>query len=277
VPRVLASRSASTLRYSTRKSAAATQSGRLCSRPSSASRRGPMPRSAARSSRSRSWAAKARVRTACRSPAGHRSAASGALSSRMSASCSAPVSSRGAGSPRWAAAIRSRPNAYAGNVRTTGSVIALVRPGAAPPAPADPPAWAPMRASIRLRSAAEALRPNVSTRMWLGSVPSATRAATASTRVVVLPVPGPPTTRSGPSRWATTARCSASSGTAAGASSSARRTRRYRGAGVRDAVLVVTPSCNHARPTIPSTATRGVGPRSDRSGRPSPALPGQTR
>ena len=86
--------------------------------------RDPIPRSAARSSRSRSSAANARVRTAWRSEDGQRSAASGASSrSRITASCSDPVSRRGAGSPRSAAASRSRPNAYAGKVRTTGSDV----------------------------------------------------------------------------------------------------------------------------------------------------------
>ena len=61
-----------------------------------------------------------------------------------------------------------------------------------------------MRASIRSRSAAEPRRPKVSTRIRSGSTPDAIRAATDSTRTVVLPVPGPPITSSGPYVWSMT-------------------------------------------------------------------------
>ncbi len=109
----------------------------------------------------------------------------------MIRSCSGPVSRRGDGSPRSAAARRSRANAYAWKVRTKGSWT--IRPGS--------PA---IRASMRSRSAWAPRRPNVRIRIRSGSTPAAIRAATASTSIVVLPVPGPPTTSSGPSTWSAT-------------------------------------------------------------------------
>lgn len=69
---------------------------------------------------------------------------------------------------------------------------------------------APMRRAMRSRSSTAAFRLNVSTRMRAGSPPRAICAATDSTSVVVLPVPGPASTRSGPPLCSTTARCPAS-------------------------------------------------------------------
>lgn len=69
---------------------------------------------------------------------------------------------------------------------------------------------APMRSAMRSRSSTAALRLNVSTRMRSGSPPRAILAATDSTSVVVLPVPGPARTSSGPPVWSTTERCAAS-------------------------------------------------------------------
>ena len=63
----------------------------------------------------------------------------------------------------------------------------------------------PTRAVIRVRSSAAALRLKVRTRICSGSTPASMRAATASTIVVVLPVPGPASTSSGPDGWSTTA------------------------------------------------------------------------
>ena len=74
------------------------------------------------------------------------------------------------------------------------------------------------------------------------------RSAIASTRVVVLPVPGPARTRSGPPGWSTTRCCWASSVGAAGAA--ACRTRRY----VVGAAVMSPP--DHPGPT-----PRGAGGR----------------
>ncbi len=108
---------------------------------------------------------------------------------------------------------------------------------------------APTRAAIRSRSSMAALRLKVRTRMRAGSPPRAIRAATDSTSVVVLPVPGPARTSSGPERCSTTARCDASSrggsGTATGVRTSryppsdARRAVRRGGVAVREGLLMV--------------------------------------
>ncbi len=202
-PRLLTSRSASTATYSRRKRAAAGQSARPSFSPSRARSTGPTPRSAARISRSRSWPANARVRRAGRRSVGQPTGSSSgsspttSSSSRMIRSCSGPVSSRGDGSPRSAAARRSNPKAYAGKVRTSGS-RSTRWPSCA------------IRASMRCRSAVAPRRPKVSTRIRSGSTPSATRAATASTSVLVLPVPGPPSTSIGPSVCPTTSACTGS-------------------------------------------------------------------
>ena len=65
----------------------------------------------------------------------------------------------------------------------------------------------PSRAVMRARSSAAARRPKVSTSTCSGSAPAAIRATTASTSVVVLPVPGPASTSSGPPGWSTTSCC----------------------------------------------------------------------
>ncbi len=84
----------------------------------------------------------------------------------------------------------------------------------------------PRRAVMRDRSSAAARRPNVSTSTCSGSAPAATRATTASTSVVVLPVPGPASTSSGPPGWATTS-CWAGSRTGAPMGAATGRTSRY--------------------------------------------------
>ena len=64
----------------------------------------------------------------------------------------------------------------------------------------------PSRAAIRVRRSAAARREKVSTKMLSGAAPRASiRATTDSTSVVVLPVPGPASTSSGPPGWSTTA------------------------------------------------------------------------
>ncbi len=57
-----------------------------------------------------------------------------------------------------------------------------------------------MRRAMRSRRSTAAFRLNVSTRIRSGSPPRAIRAATDSTRVVALPVPGPARTSRGPPR-----------------------------------------------------------------------------
>jgi len=90
-----------------------------------------------------------------------------------------------------------------------GTIAALVRP---------------TRVAIRSRSSSAALRLKVRTRTSSGAQPSATRATTASTSVVVFPVPGPASTSNGPSACSTTACCASSSdGAAGGASAGATR------------------------------------------------------
>ena len=61
-----------------------------------------------------------------------------------------------------------------------------------------PTASAPSRAAIRSRNSLAALRLYVRTRMRSASVPASIRCATASTKVAVLPVPGPANTSMGP-------------------------------------------------------------------------------
>ncbi len=57
-----------------------------------------------------------------------------------------------------------------------------------------------MRAAIRSRTSPAARRPKVSTRTSSADCPAVKRPTTDSTIVVVLPVPGLASTRSGPSR-----------------------------------------------------------------------------
>src|SRR3954452_23184896 len=69
----------------------------------------------------------------------------------------------------------------------------------------------PIRAVTRSRSCSAALRENVSASTWSGRAPRPSmRSTIASTSVVVLPVPGPASTSSGPPAWSTT-RCWCSS------------------------------------------------------------------
>ncbi len=83
----------------------------------------------------------------------------------------------------------------------------------------------PTRAVIRVRSSAAAFRLKVRTRICSGSPPASMRWATASTMVVVLPVPGPASTSSGPPGWSTTA-CWVGSSTGRVAGGATRRTNR---------------------------------------------------
>src|SRR4051794_13624397 len=82
----------------------------------------------------------------------------------------------------------------------------------------------PSRPAMRVRGSAAARRENVSTSTEPGAAPRrAIRSTTASTSVVVLPVPGPASTSSGPPGCSTTVRWAASSTggpTAGGASRS---------------------------------------------------------
>ncbi len=69
----------------------------------------------------------------------------------------------------------------------------------------------PTRAVTRARSCSAALRENVRASTSSGRAPLSIRRAMASTSVVVLPVPGPARTSSGPASWSTTRRCPSSS------------------------------------------------------------------
>ena len=115
-------------------------------------------------------------------------------SSRIRTSSSAPDIRRGNSSPGSRAAVMAkRPNANEWKVATCGR---------------SPP---PSRDASRSRSSPAARRPKVIARTaeaGSGSDGSWSRAATASTIVVVLPVPGPARTSSGPERWSTTWDCS---------------------------------------------------------------------
>src|SRR5512132_3427634 len=85
----------------------------------------------------------------------------------------------------------------------------------------------PNRPAIRARRSAAAFRENVSTRMLSGvALRRSIRSTTHSTRVVVLPVPGPASTSSGPPACSTTARWAGSSTGGVG-SFSAPRVKRY--------------------------------------------------
>ena len=98
----------------------------------------------------------------------------------------------------------------------------------------------PTRAVIRVRSSAAAFRLKVRTSRRSGSAPASIRVATASTIVVVFPVPGPARTSSGPPRWSTTACCVGSScGRTNGATSGC--TSRYTGACWLTVAVAVSP------------------------------------
>lgn len=110
-------------------------------------------------------------------------------------------------------------------------MVACGMPGRRGPAPvpAGPPGGASgpvSRAASRSRSSTAALRLKVRTRIRSESPPERTRRTTDSTSVVVLPVPGPASTSSGPCRWSTTARWAASK-TGGSTRPGAVRTRRY--------------------------------------------------
>ncbi len=83
----------------------------------------------------------------------------------------------------------------------------------------------PSRAVTRSRISPAARRLKVNISMFSTGTPRSTRSTTASTSVVVLPVPGPANTSNGPPRCSTTARCAGSS---SGATATGRdaRTRR---------------------------------------------------
>src|SRR5712672_1773209 len=89
---------------------------------------------------------------------------------------------------------------------------------------------------MRSRSSPAALRLKVRTRIRSGAMPRfSIRSATAATIVVVLPVPGPASTSSGPPLWSTTCCCAWSRrggplAAPAPAPARGRRTRRYAGA-----------------------------------------------
>jgi len=115
---------------------------------------------------------------------------------------------------------------------TGPATTASADPSAKPPptgAPVNPsPGTSPSRVSRadnRSRRSSAAFRLKVRTRMRSGGVPARTRAVTASTKVVVLPVPGPARTSSGPCRCSTTARCAASRTGGAACTTGARTSR----------------------------------------------------
>ena len=104
----------------------------------------------------------------------------------MMPSCSAVVISRGGGSPlRWAAS-RSTANAYECTVRTSGSRTTARLPACSSADVIAARACVPSRAEP------------VSSRTDSGSAPAAMWAAAVSISARVLPVPGPPSTRTTP-------------------------------------------------------------------------------
>jgi hypothetical protein len=126
-----------------------------------------MPRSAARSKQVSQLTGEGRVRTALCSEAGHRFAASGASSHLADHRVLL-----GAGQQPGVPVRRARQ-------RRVGATEGVRRKMSAQPGSdmVDRPVLtraSPILASIRSRSAAAARRPNVSTRMWSGSTPSAT-------------------------------------------------------------------------------------------------------
>ena len=150
-------------------------------------------------SRSRSWAANARVRRAGRSSSGQPtgSSASGSSPDHVQQLADDQILLRAGEQPgRRLAALGGGPAQQPEGVRREGAYQRLAQH---PVAVAGDPA-------PRCGGAARwrARRPKVSTRIRSGSTPSATRAATASTRVLVLPVPGPPSTSIGPAVCAIT-------------------------------------------------------------------------
>ena len=136
-------------------------------------------------SKSRSSARNPRVVSAAVRDSGHAGARSGsarwpASRSRKTTSCSGPLNKVGAGSPRKAASARkiAKPNAWL--VRAIASVVVP-----------------PIRVVTASRNRAAPNRVGANSRHSSARHrPALTAAATNSTASVVLPVPGPPTTRS---------------------------------------------------------------------------------
>ena len=161
-------------------------------------------------------------------------------------SCSGPLSRRGAGSPRSAAACRRMPNPKAWWVRASGSVEVPAEPGG-DRARAGRPAASRDAASDQHS-------------VGLSTVAARPGRPRPRRRVVVLPVPGAPSTRSTPPRCATAA-CWTSSRTGA---------RRRPGSGARRRVSTRQDSIIRARhrhgPTAPSPRAAGTG-RSQRARR----------
>src|SRR4051794_7928057 len=115
------------------------------------------------------------------------------------------------------------------------------------------PVVRPSRAVTRSRSCSAALREKVSASTWEGSTSRRSmRSAIASTRVVVLPVPGPARTSRGPPLWSTT-RCWAASRETGSAVTSAGGTRWY----VVGPLVMAPP--NHPTPTGRRRRTRLTG------------------
>ncbi len=121
----------------------------------------------------------------------------------MMPSCSAVVIRRGGGSPLRCAASLSSAKAYECTVRTNGSRMTV---------------RSPARSSAEVRAAracVPSLAEPVSISTDSGGTPSAIRAAAVSMSAVVLPVPGPPRTRTTPRKPASvnvvgpSARCGA--------------------------------------------------------------------
>ena len=106
----------------------------------------------------------------------------------MMPSCSALVISRGGGSPLRCAASRSTANAYECTVRTSGSRTTARLPARNSAEVIAARAWVPSRAEP------------VSSRTDSGSRPPAMCAAAVRTNRLLLPVPGPPSTRTMPRR-----------------------------------------------------------------------------
>ena len=118
-----------------------------------------------------------------------------ARSAATSASCSAPVSSVGGSAPARIAACATMSKASDDTVRARGPLTA-----------------SPMRRPSRSRSRVALALSNVRASTDSGANPQrCTRSASNSTRVVVLPVPGAPTTSADAcASMASTARCEAS-------------------------------------------------------------------
>ena len=220
--------------YSCRKSATPAHSGRPWRSARSRRSSGESSYSVARARVSRSSVRNRRVRStsAVRSggQAGPRPVSRWpSMRPAMSASCSPPVMRRGAGCPAACAASATSSKAKEFTVLAIGPAVGL-----------------PIRWAIRSRSAVAVARELVSTSTFSGAQPRpSTRSATSSTIVVVLPVPGAPSTAADtPSASSTTARWDGSSSTGVGAAVCSRRN-----------PAIVTAS------TVPARADRGCAER----------------